>query len=176
MMKTTNAAIRRLKPDDLKEIEDIENAVWSEPWTAKQFRNCMKRCAGLVAVIADVGVVGFAISRSSPTSTLVLRMAVHPSGHREGIGSQLLRAIQSEAQVVGRDCVEITVHERNVSGQQFLKANQFRFRDVLRKDGWQCDEYLMRWHVGGFVDQSPANRGDCEDLANVAGVWPASGW
>lgn len=160
-MKSTT--IRRIESDDIEEIVDIEETCWHEPWNKKQIENTIKRSHGVV-VVGQFGIIGYAITKPAIESVYLVRMAVHRCVQREGVATDLIRHIVRDAKNAGRESIQATVHERNVTAQLFLRRVKFRFTEALHRAGFQNDEYLMRMTLSENNHES--RRGDCESVGD----------
>lgn len=134
-------------PIAAKLIEPIEASVFVEPWPAARLEQVLDRrsISGLLCEF-NCTVLGYLLFQRCPHVLNVVRMAVHPNWHRRGVGGFLIHALKTNVQRDGLTGIETTTHERNVTGQQFLKSVGFRCEKVLPGEGgFQNEEYLFRW-------------------------------
>jgi ribosomal protein S18 acetylase RimI-like enzyme len=146
-------------PDhDLPRLVDIERKTASDPWTVKDYRRHLSRhnCIGLVAE-AGGQVLGLAVYELHTTHLKVVKLAVDPDFQGQGIGSRLVATLAGKLSYTAypqRDQLVITVDERHLSAQQFLRSVGFRASEVLRDHITVMDEnhhtsrhaaFVMRW-------------------------------
>ena len=123
-------------------------------WVYDEFVNNLKRryCYGFLAEYQEK-VVGFAIYEVDKKYIHVINFAVHPEFRRTGIGSQLLSVILDK---LGRKrkIIDFSVSERNLNFQLFLKSNDFKAVQILRKHFGQddADAYVMSFYLEESAD------------------------
>ncbi len=75
---------------DLTAVVRVAGQAMPNPWNGRQFAAEMDISSGLRLVADNGAVCGYLIGRTAAGEAEVLQLAVLPSCHRRGIGSQLL--------------------------------------------------------------------------------------
>jgi len=156
--------IRVLKPRDMSQVLAIEEASFQDPWTARDFSNCLGD--GYKAIVCTLGrgpVIGYAVfdvPRGIAGNVEILNLAVAPEHLRQGVGSKLVEEVKSWLPAHGHPRASIVVMERNVPGQLFLRALGFRWKKTLHRHYEACpdDAYVMIFRPGREAWPLPANR------------------
>lgn len=83
-----------------------------------------------VIIARGLEACGFAAFKPPTSRTLpLLRLCVHPSHRRQGVGTSILDYIIRNMLV---DKITVVLRETNLVGCQFLAANQFRAMSIMR--------------------------------------------
>ena len=133
--------------NDLTAIHAIEQASFSDPWSAATLAETISsqtdRC-----VVAEVGseVVGYAILRRVGPEAELLNLAVHPARRRQGMGDALLAEVLRALDADGGDTVFLEVRASNIAAQTLYRRHGFL--PVGRRRGYYSapleDAVLMR--------------------------------
>jgi ribosomal protein S18 acetylase RimI-like enzyme len=92
-----------------------------------------------------VGCLLFSL-RLHDATLVVVRLAVAAEERRRGVGTLLLTGLWQYLRAVPGGRIEMLVHERNLAGQLFLRANGFSARAIRRgcfaeaEDGYLFDK------------------------------------
>ncbi len=114
---------------DILQLVDIEYEIFKYPWEEKDFKRIIHESSNLVYRIGDK-IMGYLFySKNDEGGVEILNLGVKASHQRSGLGSALV------ARLSDFKTVEITVRERNVPAQLFLK-----------KMGFVCDAQLKRFY------------------------------
>lgn len=147
--------VRRDMVDVLRiEEENFEHFAWNEEGFLAKLRQ--RNCIGMVAEHQD-RVVGYMLYELHKGKLVLLNLAVDPSLHRQGVGSQLVQKLQSKLSSHHRTRLHLEVRETNLAAQLFFKAMGFRAVRVLRghcEDGGE-DAYLMEYRVSYMPELEP---------------------
>ena len=112
----------------------IEQAVFADPWSTQDFRDCV--AADALFLVAEVAgeVSGYAVALEAADEGEILNLAVAPAGRRKGLGRALVEAILGVLK--GRDVrhVYLEVRESNAPARA-LYATQ-GFREVGRRKAY----------------------------------------
>ena len=138
--------IRWIQRKDIAEVLRIEKFN-SPTWEKDDFIDHLKECCckGIVAEYKNK-IIGYMIYEFDQDYIHVINLSVHPEYRRSGVGSQLIAKLLP---ILGmkRKIIHLVVNERNVSLQLFLKANDFKAVEVLRKYFGSDDAYVMNLSV-----------------------------
>lgn len=133
--------IRWMVPNDMRDVLEIENAQFEQPWSEDHFTEYLRQrnCIGLVAEYSNE-ILGFVLYLLENGWFEILNFAVDPAFEREGIGTAMIAKLKGKAIGEGllapeyphRDTIRLNVGERNLDMQYFLAAQGFEARSVIR--------------------------------------------
>lgn len=118
----------------LNAVVELENKNYQQPWTLKQFKNCIpnERSRMYVAVDGDV-LVGYMILFKENNTWYIENLTVAEENRRNGIASTF---IQMAIKVAHPDCVKVLVQDNFLGMHLALKKNGFRATNIESdKDG-----------------------------------------
>jgi ribosomal-protein-alanine N-acetyltransferase len=126
-----NVNIRSVKLVDLPAVLLVENASFSEPWNAKDFRIHLSQRTnfGMLAEI-EKEVVGYIVYRVEGEQMFVLSMAVMPRHRRNGIGTMLVATILPKMKT--RKKIRAIVSDQFLDAHLFLRSLGFKALKVKR--------------------------------------------
>ena len=141
--------VRWMTRADLFDVASIERLSFEDPWTKQDFELAIKDASTicLVAVTQDEYVAAFVVYRiyEKQQEVQIMNLAVGELGGRRcGIGTQLVDWVKAKIKTGDRLLVDI--RETNLSGQLFLKANDFKAVRLVRS-GYSNgeDSILFEW-------------------------------
>lgn len=120
--------LRQAEPGDVAAIASLENAAFTDPWSAAEFSSLvgLPRAIFLVAVeVADDRVAGYAIVSTVLDEAEVLNLAVSPARRGLGVGAMLLDAAVALAGVAGATSVFLEVRESNAAARGLYASRGF---------------------------------------------------
>jgi ribosomal-protein-alanine N-acetyltransferase len=112
-------------------VHGLEQATFSDPWSARDFRECVASDVVFLVAAAPDGIAGYVVAQDAADEAEILNLAVTPARHRSGIGRALVaRAL---ATVAGRGArrVFLEVRESNAAARALYAA--LGFREVGRR-------------------------------------------
>ena len=144
-----NSIVRWLINEDLPQILAIDKMCHEKAWKDRCFRQILQR-QHVIGSTSKKGteILGYLITEflEWSESIMIVRMGIHPDCRRQGLGSQLIQAVQSHHLKQNNDYRHLyaPVAERMLGTQMFLKHCGFKAVGKLPngKDG--DDMYLMR--------------------------------
>jgi ribosomal-protein-alanine N-acetyltransferase len=112
-------------------VHAIEQATFSDPWSARDFRECVASDVVFLVAAASEGVAGYVVAQDAADEAEILNLAVTPARHRGGIGRALVeRALATVAQR-GAHRVFLEVRESNAPARALYAA--LGFQEVGRR-------------------------------------------
>ena len=112
----------------------IEQAVFADPWSTQDFRDCLSSDAlFLVAELKDA-VAGYVVALDAADEGEILNVAVTPSARRAGIGRSLVHAVISALAERGVRQIYLEVRESNAGARAMYAA--LGFQEVGRRRGY----------------------------------------
>ena len=136
---------------ELPAICEIENELFSVPWSEKGFLSELESPDGYVAVaVEEKKVIGFAVLHRFDDEAELFNLAVTPEHQGRGIGQMLLEWISYTAMSQGIEKVYLEVRVSNEKARHLYERNGFRSVG-LRKgyyDAPKEDAVLMALDMG----------------------------
>jgi len=124
--------IRPVAAPDLPAIHAIEEVAFSDPWSVKDFRECLATGVPfLVAVAAGNDVVGYAIAHAAADEGEILNLGVAAVHRRQGVGRRLVLATMEALAARGARTVYLEVRESNAAARGLYQ--QLGFGEVGRR-------------------------------------------
>ncbi|OLC05610.1 MAG: ribosomal-protein-alanine N-acetyltransferase [Gemmatimonadetes bacterium 13_1_40CM_70_11] len=126
--------MRPAQPADVAAVCAIEGAVFSDPWSARDFRECA--ASGVPFLIAEHGgvVAGYAIAHHAADEGEILNLGVAPAHQRRGVGRVLVEHLLTLLAERGVDAVFLEVRESNAAARRLYQ--RLGFREVGRRPGY----------------------------------------
>lgn len=124
--------VRSATKADVPSIAEIEQDVFSDPWSAAAFRELL----GPLSFVAVVGgeVVGYLFGRMAADEAEILNLAVRDDRRRTGIARRLLDAALTDCRARRVAMVYLEVRVSNARGRTFYE--KMGFREVGRRRGY----------------------------------------
>lgn len=125
--------IRRSRPDDATAISEMENEIFSDPWSQKDIFSYICSETGMCFTALDDGkVIGYIIGRKIPPEGEIYRIAVHPDRRQRGVGYRLLSYGLKTELGSGVESVFLEVRSKNTAARALYKAYGFSEIGVRR--------------------------------------------
>jgi len=123
-------------PDDLRAIAAIERLAFSDPWSARSFRDALEHSAVYFGCArSDAGeVLGYVVAWFVVDEGEIANLAVAPEGWGQGIGRALLDAALAEAKRRGVETVYLEVRDSNARARRLYQSSGFE--EVGRRRGY----------------------------------------
>lgn len=135
--------IRWMIRRDLPEVLAIDRQSWIEPWDDLRFNDQLRhpKIVGQVVQPAvwtygEPPIVGYMVYQFSRDRIRLVRLAVHPSHRRKGIGRAMIEKLLTKCRPKGESprVLQIVVPEDDLPTQLWLRACGIRARGVRRED------------------------------------------
>lgn len=163
----TDVDIQPMHISHLTEILEIEETVFTTPWTRRMFEHEIARGGGgegprSYAVVAVEGdrVVGYVIAWFLVDEVHLVNIAVRKAYQERGVGSFLLSHLIEKACVAGKIIITLEVRESNTSAQAFYRG--FMFRKIGVRRGYYTDNRedaaLMALDLSPIVERRKHDR------------------
>jgi len=94
-----------MRPSDLIEVMEMENANYDFPWTEGIFRDCIKAGYTLQALRLDGTLVGYGVMQMGADEAHILNLCIDNAFNRRGYARFLLRLLLDLAQRAGAHTV-----------------------------------------------------------------------
>jgi ribosomal-protein-alanine acetyltransferase len=119
--------LRSATPDDVEAIVAIERSAFSDPWSARSFRELLGRPEVVfeVAEMAEYRVAGFAIVYLADFEGDLANLATTAAVRRQGVGRRLLRHVLATARVRGGRIIFLEVRASNAAARALYESEGF---------------------------------------------------
>lgn len=112
-------------------IHTIERAAFSDPWSARDFRDCVASGVPFLVAVTVDGVAGYVVARDAADEGEILNLAVAPAWHRRGVGRALVARVLAALAGRGVTQVFLEVRASNVAARALYEG--VGFREVSRR-------------------------------------------
>lgn len=152
-----NPHIRWMIRRDMAKVLEIEHLCFSEPWSEEEFLIQMrqKNTIGMVAEHEDQ-VVGYMVYNLHKDKLELTNLATQPLLQRRGIGTALIKKLQSKLNPERRTAITAEVRETNLGAQLFLRNMGFKAIEIIRTP-YHCnseDAYLMQHSIPSVHEEA----------------------
>lgn len=125
----------------LKAVIDIEESIYTDPWTKKQLRNMLpNENARMFTVVENHEVIAYMIMHKDNNDWLIENLTVAKEHQRRGIGTQLLSLAKTTAGP--RSHIRLYVADMYLP-MHLLLRNMGYIAVEIEKDTEGCDYYLF---------------------------------
>jgi ribosomal-protein-alanine N-acetyltransferase len=112
-------------------VHAIEQAAFSDPWSARDFRECVASDVVFLVAATPEGVAGYVIAQDAADEGEILNLAVAPARQRGGIGRALVEHVLETLVGRGAQRVFLEVREANAAARALYAA--LGFQEVGRR-------------------------------------------
>ena len=122
-----------MREQDLGEVMEIENAIYTHPWTRGNFSDSLRAGYACRTWRRDGELVGYFVVMAAAGEAHLLNLSISQSYQRSGHGSTLLREAAATAGALGAHNLFLEVRPSNHAAQALYR--RFGFRKVaVRRD------------------------------------------
>jgi [ribosomal protein S18]-alanine N-acetyltransferase len=123
--------IRPAQPADLEDVREIERVVFSDPWSANDFAQCLT--SGVPFLISEQqGIVaGYLVAHGAADEGEILNLGVAPAHRRRGVGRALVERALTLLAARGARAVFLEVRESNAAARRLYQS--LGFLEVARR-------------------------------------------
>ena len=119
--------IRRMKPEDVPEVYEIEKSLFSVPWSEASFREITEKDLYVFFVASDLTrILGFAGMSVVDTEADITNVAVRKEEQRNGIGRALMKVLKAYARDHGIEKIFLEVRASNDPAITLYESEGFR--------------------------------------------------
>ncbi|MDH3787045.1 MAG: ribosomal protein S18-alanine N-acetyltransferase [Xanthomonadales bacterium] len=122
---TLHTLLRRLAPDDLDRIVEIELSAYPYPWTRGIFADCLRVGYDCWGLQAGIELIGYTIQTHAAGENHLLNLCVAPEQQGKGYGSILLDHAIRLARQQDCFCIFLEVRPSNPAGIRLYRRNGF---------------------------------------------------
>jgi [ribosomal protein S18]-alanine N-acetyltransferase len=117
--------IRPARPADVAAVAAIERAVFSDPWSANDFTECLAAETPFLVAVRGSTVAGYAVAHCAADEGEILNLGVATPQRRGGIGRALVERLLEELRERGVRVVYLEVRESNVAARRLYESMGF---------------------------------------------------
>uniref|UniRef100_A0A7C6AF58 [Ribosomal protein bS18]-alanine N-acetyltransferase n=1 Tax=candidate division WOR-3 bacterium TaxID=2052148 RepID=A0A7C6AF58_UNCW3 len=134
-----NCIIRYMKLTDIDQIYQIEYKVFPNPWPKSFFENDLQKYSTIALVAENDGKVnGYALADCVADELHITNIAVAPEYQHQGIGKQLLFAIEKIG--LERDCIYAYLE---------VRVNNLNAINMYKKFGYKVIQIRKNYYLDG---------------------------
>lgn len=128
--------IRRMRPEDVPQVAEIERRCFTVPWEEGTFRRLLGngRARSWAAVDEDGAVAGYAVMWETDRGAQLGNLAVRADRRRRGLGRRLVRGALRAARSSGAEHLALEVRESNAPAIRLYR--DLGFRQLDRRAGY----------------------------------------
>jgi len=115
-------------------VHAIEQASFSDPWSLRDFRECVASDIVFLVAAAPEGVAGYVIAQDAADEGEILNLAVASARLRGGIGRALVEQVLAALAERGARQVFLEVRESNGAARALYAS--LRFEEVGRRSSY----------------------------------------
>ncbi len=112
-------------------VHAIEQAAFTDPWSLRDFRECVVSDVVFLVAAAPEGVAGYVVAQDAADEGEILNLAVAPARMRGGIGRALVEGALATLRARGARRVFLEVREGNAPARALYAA--LGFEEVGRR-------------------------------------------
>ena len=146
---------RRSRPEDARGIEEMETAVFPDPWSYRDVVDLISTEGAMCFSAVDNGrVVAYVLGRIIPPEGEIYRVAVRPEYRRRGIAYRLLDFAMKTSRGAGLECAFLEVRSQNTAAISLYTA--YGFSEVGRRRDYykdpKDDAIVMLRGLSAYID------------------------
>lgn len=107
-------------------VHAIEVAVFADPWSVRDFHECVTSDTTFLVAETTEGVAGYVVALDAADEGEILNLAVAPGGRRHGVGRALVNEVLAVLTERGVRQVYLEVRESNAAARALYAAHGFR--------------------------------------------------
>jgi len=117
--------IRPAQPADVAAVAAIERAVFSDPWSADDFSECLAAETPFLVAVRGPTVAGYAVAHFAADEGEILNLGVAAAHRRSGIGRALAERLLEDLHDRGVRVVYLEVRESNAAARRLYERLGF---------------------------------------------------
>ena len=144
--------IRRLNPEDVDRIHQIEELAYPFPWTRGLFEDCLRAGYALFGLQIGKELAGYTIFSWAAGEAHLLNLCIHPDWQHRGYGSLLLEYAINHVARHDNEAIYLEVRTSNTRAAKLYKNRGFRVigsrRSYYQAGDGREDAIVMRMALG----------------------------
>ena len=144
---SVHPVLRRLAPEDIDAIYEIELAAYPFPWTRGIFSDCIRVGYDCWGLQAGEHLAAYSVHMHTGGECHLLNLCVSPRWQRHGFGRILLDHVVRQSLAQDCFCIFLEVRRSNRPGIKLYRKRGFKVvgerRDYYRAEGGREDAIVM---------------------------------
>lgn len=142
--------MRTLKPQDLRQISEIEQEVFSDPWSYEMLKSSSEhyRCWVLESKDNDL-ILGYLVGQKVIDEFSIFNLAIRPGYQKKGLGSLFVKKVIHTMQIEGCRKFFLEVRKSNVAAKALY--SKLGFRELYQRKNYysrpQEDAVVMIYEI-----------------------------
>ena len=146
-----NILIRPMRQEDVPQVAELENKIFSRPWSAESFEKALTYPEQILLVAEGTAILGYSILFAAADQADVSNIAVDPEYRGQKIGDALMKEMLHQAAKRGVKEVFLEVRVSNAPAIGLYQKYGFE-RIGVRKGYYEDpkeDAHLMKMDIAG---------------------------
>jgi ribosomal-protein-alanine N-acetyltransferase len=123
--------IRPARPADVEDVREIERVVFSDPWSAGDFAQCLESGVPFLVAEQQGTIAGYVVAHGAADEGEILNLGVAPAHRRRGVGRALVERVLALLAGRGARAVFLEVRESNAVARRLYQS--LGFAEVARR-------------------------------------------
>jgi len=123
---------RPMRPMDLDRVGEIEEAIYSHPWTRVNFADSLQAGYHCWMLERDSVVIGYGILMFGIDEAHLLNLSIAAEAQRQGYGKALLAHFKRVARDLGARSIYLEVRPSNAVARELYRRDGFREIGIRR--------------------------------------------
>lgn len=124
-------AIRPAQVADVADVSEIEKAVFSDPWSVNDFRECVSSRVPFLVAEDRGAIAGYVVAHCAADEGEILNLGVATAHRRQGLGRTLVQGVEVLLAERGVRAVYLEVRESNAGARRLYQS--LGFVEVARR-------------------------------------------
>jgi ribosomal-protein-alanine N-acetyltransferase len=124
--------IRPMTKEDISTVMELERRAYPFPWSAGNFRDCLRSGYYCPLYHLDGRIIGYGIMAVGADEAQILSLCIDPDLQGRGLGRSLLQQLLNEASSSHADSVFLEVRASNLAARNLYESSGFNEIGVRR--------------------------------------------
>ncbi len=133
------SGFRKMTPGDVPEIMQIEESIYSHPWTEGIFNDCIRVGYPCWVYRENNEILAYGLVSVAANEAHILNLCVSPHAQGQGLGKRMLHKLMQLAEARDADCIFLEVRVSNTIAQNLYEQEGFN-RIGVRKAYYPSSE------------------------------------
>lgn len=146
-----NILIRPMRQEDVPQVAELENKIFSRPWSAESFEKALTYPEQILLVAEGTAILGYSILFAAADQADVSNIAVDPDHRGQKIGDALMKEMLNQA--ANRGVKEVFLEVRVSNAPAIGLYQKYGFERIGVRKGYyedpKEDAHLMKMDIAG---------------------------
>jgi ribosomal-protein-alanine N-acetyltransferase len=125
ILKDPLLQIRPMRAGDIDEVLKVEQRGYPFPWSAGNFRDCLRAGYHSWVLTLDARIIGYGVMSVFVGEAQILNLCIDPEMQDQGLGRRLLQRLLNEARTHNADTAFLEVRASNVAAITLYVSSGF---------------------------------------------------